>query len=73
MHPHIVRHSIVGWLVEAVNSLEITSKYTGHPNVGSHVAMSNIRRRFAVLCRRCGLQGKEFHPHALAHQRSHLA
>lgn len=38
----------------------------------SHVAMSNIRRRFKNLCLRCGLEGAEFHPHALRHTNAHI-
>ena len=38
----------------------------------SHIAMSNIRRRFKDLCKRCGLTGTEFHPHALRHTNAHI-
>ena len=38
----------------------------------SRIAMSNIRRRFKDLCKRCGLTGTEFHPHALRHTNAHF-
>ena len=35
VHVHMFRHSIVGWLVDAGNSLELASKYMGHSNVST--------------------------------------
>ena len=35
VHPHMFRHSIVGWLIDAGNSMEVASKYMGHACVST--------------------------------------
>ena len=39
---------------------------------GGHMSTEGIRGRFHRLCQRCGLEGREFHPHALRHTHAHI-
>ena len=39
---------------------------------GSHASTDCIRSRFKQMCHRCGLEGREFHPHALRHTNAHI-
>ena len=39
---------------------------------GGHLSTDCIRSRFQRLCRNCGLEGREFHPHALRHTNAHI-
>jgi integrase len=39
---------------------------------GTHLSTETIRGRFARLSKSCGLEGREFHPHALRHTNAHL-
>ena len=35
VHPHAFRHTIVGALIDAGNSMDVVSKYMGHANVST--------------------------------------
>ena len=39
---------------------------------GRHMTTDCLRSRFSKLCKRCSLQGQEFHPHALRHTNAHI-
>ena len=39
---------------------------------GGHMSTDCIRKRFKRLCQVCGLEGREFHPHALRHTNAHI-
>jgi len=39
---------------------------------GGHISTDCIRQRFKRLCQTCGLEGREFHPHALRHTNAHI-
>lgn len=39
---------------------------------GSHFTTDCIRNRFKQMCQKCGLEGREFHPHALRHTNAHI-
>jgi site-specific recombinase XerD len=46
MHPHAFRHTIVGWLMDAGNSLEVVSKYMGHKSLdttSSHYWVADVQ------------------------------
>lgn len=40
--------------------------------VNSHLTPATIRADFRQLCKDCGLEGREFHPHALRHTNAHI-
>lgn len=37
-----------------------------------HIATSTVRASFKALCKKGGLEGKQFHPHALRHTYAHI-
>lgn len=39
---------------------------------GSHLSTETIRANFARLCRDCGIEGEQCHPHALRHTHAHM-
>jgi integrase len=39
---------------------------------GGRISTDCIRSRFQRLCKKCGLEGREFHPHALRHSHAHI-
>ena len=39
---------------------------------GRHITTDALRTRFRRLCERCGLEGQQFHPHALRHSHAHI-
>ena len=52
VHPHMFRHSIVGWLVDAGNSMELASKYMGHTSVSTtaqHYWVPNTTELFSKI------------------------
>ena len=52
VYPHMFRHSIVGWLVDAGNSMELASKYMGHANVqttAQHYWVPNANELFSKI------------------------
>ena len=52
VHTHMFRHSIVGWLIDAGNSMELASKYMGHANVtttSQHYWVPNTTELFSKL------------------------
>jgi integrase len=48
------------------------SPYLFPGRTGEHLTTGTIRDRFQDMCRLAGLQGQQFHPHALRHCYSHI-
>ena len=48
------------------------SSYLFPGSSSGHISVETIRKTFQKHCARAGLQGKEFHPHALRHTFAHL-
>ena len=66
-----VKHLLLSWLTSGRPADAGPYVFPG-ATAATHIAMSNIRRRFKNLCQRSGLTGTEFHPHALRHTYAHI-
>jgi integrase len=69
-HMHArVRHLLELWLN---NERPSTGSPFVFPGQREHMVEHSFRIRFAQMCRDAGLQGRQFHPHALRHCYSHI-
>jgi integrase len=66
-----VRELILAWLTGGRPADEGPYLFPGATR-GSHISTETIRASFAGLCKRCGIEGPQCHPHALRHTHAHL-
>ena len=65
-----VQAKVYDWLAKSRPA--DTSPYLFPGRSSGHISTDAIRHIFKDACQRAGLNGKEFHPHALRHSFAHL-
>jgi integrase len=67
-----VRHLVNMWITKKRPADPSPYLFPGQAGASGHLTTATVRGMFGKLFRKIGLQGQEFHPHALRHSYAHI-
>jgi len=67
-----VRELVESWVKDHRPAVDSPYLIPSRTIAGGHATTASVRMRFVKLCKEAGLEGQQFHPHALRHSFAHM-